>query len=73
MLYQLSYASAAQTEQSYQKRNENCKEGFENSSTSVARAVGIASYHAHADKSYLASFLQVRASFDNCNLTCLVR
>jgi len=39
----------------------------------VARAVGIASYHAHADKSYLASFLQVRASFDNCNLTCLVR
>jgi hypothetical protein len=39
MLYQLSYASAAQTEQLYQKRNYNCKGVRPRRSTSVATIV----------------------------------
>ena len=57
MLYQLSYASAAQTEQVYQKRHRNCKEGFLNSSTLGASAVGILSGHAHGGNGYHVSYL----------------
>jgi hypothetical protein len=50
MLYQLSYASAAQTEQVYQKRYENCKGWTLNSSTSVASMAEILSLHARPSK-----------------------
>ena len=57
MLYQLSYASAAQTEQAYQKRNQNCKEGFKNSSMSGAKAVGNSSSYVQAAKNHLLHYL----------------
>ena len=53
MLYQLSYASAAQTEQVYQKRYQNCKGLLPNSSTSVTSMVKILSIHVRPGKAYL--------------------
>ena len=52
MLYQLSYASAAQTDQVYQKRYSNCKAPLSNSSTSVTSVVEILRPHAYAAKGY---------------------
>ena len=57
MLYQLSYASAAQTEQVYQKRNQNCKAPFGIPSTSIASVVEILAAHAHARTRYPVSVL----------------
>ena len=57
MLYQLSYASAAQTQQVYQKRYSNCKAPLSNSSTSVTSVVEILGPHAYAGKGYPVSNL----------------